>query len=72
MKMGKKLTRAEWLTRNKALPIALIERPLRYIANRTNYRNDKGELVLSSAFIVASGLAERGIGRGVQEIARSI
>lgn len=70
--MGKKLTRQEWLERNKKLPIALIEKPLKYILNRTTTRDEKGGQVLDPKYIAAYEFAKAGQGQIVQQIAKSV
>lgn len=67
-----KLTRKEWLVRNIALPVALIQRPLRYIASQTNTKDEKGNTVLSPTFIMAHEMAQAGQGGIVQAFAREV
>lgn len=77
-----KLTRAEWLSRNKALPVALIQKPLRFIREKTSSTvpeldskgNDTGRRVQvdSPQYKFAYEAASYGYGSYVQNMARSV
>jgi hypothetical protein len=56
----------------RALGPGHIAKPLRHIANRTNSRGPKGEIILSDAYKLALGAHKRGLGDMVQNMARAI
>lgn len=62
--------------RRKAMPIALIQRPLRLIASLTNRleldKKGGSVVVASGAYKDARGCANKGNGAAVQSIARSV
>jgi hypothetical protein len=67
-KDNKGKARKQWI----ATPPGHIARPLRHIGDRTNGRNEKGQVVLSIQSILAREAASRGDGRYVQQMARSL
>ena len=77
-----KLTRSEWLERNKALPIALIQKPLRFIrestvsveAEKTVDGKDTGRKIRveSAQYNFAREAADYGFGSVVKGIARNV
>ena len=67
-KLTKEQKREAW----KNTPAALIVRPLRYIAARTNTKDEKGNTVVSPGFLKAFRAAYYGDGKTVQQIARGV
>lgn len=67
-----KLTKAEKQAKWVATPVAWIEKPLRFIAAKTNGKNEKGETVVSNQFKLAFMAAYNGDGAKVQRIARGV
>ncbi len=68
MKLTKEQKQAAWV----ATPIARIERPLRYIAAKTNTVDSEGKPVVSNEFKMAFVAAYNGDGAKVQSIARKV
>lgn len=60
--------RAAWL----ASPVALIEKPLKFIASRVNYFDKDKQLVISPIYTVAKARATRGDGVAVKQIAMAV
>lgn len=56
----------------RALGIGHIAKPLRHIANRTNGRDAKGNVVLSPQYLGAFAASQAGDGLFVQTMARSL
>jgi hypothetical protein len=61
--------------KNKAyanLGLAFIEKPLKFIASRLNSRDDKGNPILHSSYVLAYDYASRGDGTVAKRIAFSL
>lgn len=68
MKLTKEQKQARWV----ALPISMIQRPLRYILNRTTTKNENGEKVLDKRYHRARLAACVGLGEIVKQMAFEI